>query len=122
MSMIDHPDHYTKLGVEVIDIIRYFDFRTGNAVKYLLRAPFKGSHIDDLKKCLWYLDDLLNNNPKKWFAIVLTPEQAQKIQDTKRALVIRGFTKYMYALDDILAGEFKSARDRISMILRIMDK
>lgn len=64
---VNHPSHYTWLkklcGVEVIDITKYMDFCTGNAVKYLLRAGHKSEkgysdrqkYIEDLKKAIWYI-------------------------------------------------------------------
>lgn len=54
MSNVDHPKHYTALGFEVWDIVKHLDFATGNVVKYILRAPFKGRPVEDLKKALWY--------------------------------------------------------------------
>lgn len=66
---VDHPSHYTwikkKCGIEVIDITRWLDFNTGNAVKYLLRAGHKLEEgmsakektIQDLKKAVWYIND-----------------------------------------------------------------
>lgn len=66
---VNHPDHYTwlkeKLGIEVIDLTREFDFDIGNAIKYILRAGHKHSAalsdmekaIEDYKKAVWYLND-----------------------------------------------------------------
>lgn len=66
-DMVHNPDHYTQmkktLGVEVIDIIEHTynkDFLLGNALKYLLRAPYKGNKTQDLKKCIWYINRYLN--------------------------------------------------------------
>lgn len=68
---VNHPSHYTwlkeKCGIEVIDITRWLDFDTGNAVKYLLRAGYKEEEgysakqkeIEDLKKAIWYIEDKL---------------------------------------------------------------
>lgn len=66
---VNHPNHYTwlkeKCGIEVIDITRWLDFDTGNAIKYLLRAGHKSEEgmtnkektIQDLKKAVWYIQD-----------------------------------------------------------------
>lgn len=68
-NKVSHPSHYTwlkeKCGIEVIDITRWLDFDTGNAVKYLLRAGHKSEEgmtnkektIQDLKKAVWYIQD-----------------------------------------------------------------
>ena len=64
-----HPSHYTYLkelcGVEVIDIVRHFDFDTGNALKYIFRCGRKNEMgyddiekaIEDIDKAIFYLND-----------------------------------------------------------------
>lgn len=73
---VNHPSHYTwlkeKCGIEVIDITRWLDFDTGNAVKYLLRAGYKSEEgmsikektIQDLEKAVWYIKDKINQLKK----------------------------------------------------------
>ena len=45
MDNVNHPSHYSwlkdKCGIEPIDIIRYFDFNLGNALKYIMRCNHK---------------------------------------------------------------------------------
>ena len=53
---IDHPQHYNKLPIECIDVVQYFNFCMGNAIKYIWRADFKGNALEDLKKARWYID------------------------------------------------------------------
>ena len=50
--------HYQTAAFEPIEIIEAYGlgFNLGNAIKYILRAPFKGSFKDDLKKSIWYLE------------------------------------------------------------------
>lgn len=58
---VTKPEHYSlgmPEGVEVIDIIEsqnatYF---MGNVIKYVLRAKYKGSQVQDLEKAAFYLD------------------------------------------------------------------
>ena len=54
---VNHPSHYTShpSGVEIIELTEGMGFCLGNAVKYLSRAPYKGKHLEDLRKCVWYL-------------------------------------------------------------------
>lgn len=47
--------HYTQLRHEVIELAKWLDFTWGNVVKYLLRAPFKGDTIGDLRKAIDYI-------------------------------------------------------------------
>jgi hypothetical protein len=60
---VNHPAHYTnpKWPYEVIDLTEQLDFVLGNAVKYVLRAPYKGNEVEDLEKAKWYLDRYISN-------------------------------------------------------------
>lgn len=57
MSNVNHPKHYNQ-GIEPIDIIESWDlnFSLGNAIKYILRAPYKNNELEDLEKAKWYLE------------------------------------------------------------------
>ena len=59
MSQIN-PLHYRggPLEGECIDYSRQMGFSQGNAFKYVWRAGHKGDVAVDLKKALWYLEDL----------------------------------------------------------------
>lgn len=58
---VEHPDHYTWLPVEAIEITERFNFCMGNALKYIIRADHKGNPIEDLKKARFYIDRELAN-------------------------------------------------------------
>lgn len=55
---VNHPQHYSGNGVEVIDAIEAWElnFSRGNAVKYIARAGKKNDEIEDLKKAKWYIE------------------------------------------------------------------
>lgn len=57
---VTRPAHYGGEAnpFEPIKVIEHYGlgFCLGNAVKYILRAPFKGATIDDLRKARWYID------------------------------------------------------------------
>lgn len=53
---VNHPKHYMQYKYEVIELTQHCNFVMGNALKYILRSPFKGSEIEDLKKAVWYLN------------------------------------------------------------------
>ena len=64
---VNHPGHYqSENGMEVIDVIRAFTkdlngaeaFDIGNVIKYVLRYKKKNG-IEDLKKAVWYLNDVI---------------------------------------------------------------
>ena len=58
---VSHPSHYNQ-GIEAIDIIESWNlnFSLGNAIKYILRSPYKGKQIEDLEKARWYIDREIN--------------------------------------------------------------
>jgi hypothetical protein len=68
VDLISHPPHYTAGKVEVIDYILQVcaDYPgnqaplVGNVIKYLSRAPFKGTKDKDLQKAQWYLNKLVS--------------------------------------------------------------
>lgn len=66
---INHPSHYTKGGIETIDVIEAWGlgFCLGNTVKYISRAGRKdpGKLLEDLKKARWYLDREISTLEKK---------------------------------------------------------
>lgn len=71
MDNVNHPNHYTKGGVECIEGIKAATegltgmeaFCTGNAIKYLWRWKWKNG-AEDIKKAIWYLQRLLKEISK----------------------------------------------------------
>jgi len=57
---VNSPNHYTAGGVEVIDFIeaKDFNYRLGNAIKYISRAGKKDpkTYVQDLQKAIWYIE------------------------------------------------------------------
>ncbi len=65
-DLVNHPSHYTKGDIECIDAIKasmdekeFIGYLKGNALKYLWRYEDKGG-VQDLFKCLWYLNKLIS--------------------------------------------------------------
>ena len=56
-DVINHPAHYTRYPVEVIELTEHLNFCRGNAVKYITRAGLKdpNTEIEDLRKAAWYI-------------------------------------------------------------------
>lgn len=67
---VNNPKHYAMankhLVLEPIDICEKYSFCQGNAIKYLLRYENKNG-VEDLKKALWYLNRIINENLKTWY-------------------------------------------------------
>lgn len=53
---VNHPDHYTRWPVEVINLTERETFLIGNVLKYVLRAGFKSDNTreEDMAKARWY--------------------------------------------------------------------
>ena len=66
MDRVNHPSHYTFADIEPIDVIEAWGlgFHLGNVVKYVARADYKGSSIEDLKKAAWYLNREIQRREK----------------------------------------------------------
>jgi len=47
---MSHPS-----GIEPIQITRYETFLRGNIIKYVMRAPYKGHELADMRKAMDYL-------------------------------------------------------------------
>lgn len=63
-----NPSHYNQGNMEVIDAIEglCLGFHEGNVLKYMARAKFKGSEIEDLQKAHWYLLRLLASKKQEF--------------------------------------------------------
>jgi len=65
-DIVNHPPHYTAGGIETIDIMQaklskeeFIGYLKGCVMKYILRAGKKTETLEDLKKCQWYLNKLI---------------------------------------------------------------
>jgi hypothetical protein len=62
-----NPEHYKRGGIETIKYIgakltsvEYEGYLRGNVLKYISRYSDKNG-VEDLLKCRWYLDELINH-------------------------------------------------------------
>lgn len=65
---VEHPNHYNQNCIECFDVIKaaigevgFNSFCYGNVLKYLFRANYKGSYMEDLKKAMFYLKEIIGN-------------------------------------------------------------
>lgn len=67
IDMVNHPQHYSAHGIEPIDYIESHDlnFNLGNVIKYISRAPYKGTELEDLKKAKWFLEREIKKHDKQ---------------------------------------------------------
>ena len=65
----DGPDYYKRGGTDVWDFVREqgLNFHLGNAIKYICRAGYKDSKIQDLEKAIHYLNNELHHEKDLYF-------------------------------------------------------
>lgn len=63
---VDHPSHYTRWPVEVINLTEREGFLYGNTLKYSLRAGSKAgsAYEEDMAKAAWYAARYVDNIAK----------------------------------------------------------
>ena len=63
------PEYYKRGSTDVWDFIRDqgLNFHLGNAIKYICRAGYKDSKIQDLEKAIHYLTNELDNEKDLYF-------------------------------------------------------
>ena len=61
--MAKGPSYYQRGTIDVWDFIRQqeLNFHLGNAIKYICRAGYKDSKIQDLEKAIHYLENELHH-------------------------------------------------------------
>ena len=65
----DGPNYYKRGSTDVWDFIRDqgLNFHLGNAIKYICRAGYKDSKIQDLEKAIHYLENELDHEKNLYF-------------------------------------------------------
>lgn len=117
-DMVNHPKHYTQYKHEVIDLTSCFDFVTGNAIKYLLRAADKNG-VEDLEKAVWYLN-YGAENPE---GVTLSkPCGVVELAETYGNPIVTDLVRGIYQsrADDNgdIATAFKRASDKVAMLIK----
>jgi hypothetical protein len=57
---VTSPAHYTSHPIEVINLSRRLCGPLAQIVQYVMRAHLKGAELQDLRKALFYADDLIS--------------------------------------------------------------
>lgn len=65
MDAVEKPAHYNNGSIEAIEYIKqqtgtgFDDYLYGNAIKYLHRYRYKGKPVEDLRKAVWYINRMI---------------------------------------------------------------
>lgn len=115
-----NPSHYkTKSGVQCIDITDAYTFCIGNAIKYAWRAGQKDKMLQDLEKCLWYIDRSLKT--KDFLRIDKRSDYYQEAQESfKKFLNSQPEQIYLnqwILVSSLMSLNLEKAREYLSNIL-----
>ena len=92
MSDSINPEHYKKGGIETIEYLEakmtseeFYGFIKGNALKYISREGLKSDKltdkIDDCKKAIWYLEQMIKVHQKEIAVLEAKVKQDKWIDD-----------------------------------------
>ena len=128
---ITAPSHYTQYPVQPIEITRHLGFLLGNAVKYVLRAPYKGG-VEDCDKALQYLDweAQTPGAALSWLTTEIVRDHIETLCDClaqiepdgpEQADILQLQAQFLMNLDDLLASTTATFREgaRKSMCIDI---
>ena len=61
---VNHPSHYARYRFECEpkDLTKYLPHPLASAIEYIIRAPFKGSELEDLQKARFWLLEFVNTD------------------------------------------------------------
>ena len=90
--MAKGPSYYQRGSTDVWDFIREqgLNFHLGNAIKYICRAGYKDSKIQDLEKAIHYLENELTHEKDLYFRAsqgISYPVQPEIITDERQAFL-----------------------------------
>lgn len=105
---VNHPRHYTMLPHEVIEVVGDLDFCTGNALKYLMRAPYKHHTREDLQKALWYVTYAFKHHRPLPRIPAIVMEKGYE-----NAIAMKGWTYITCAILNLLSGNRGQAMQNI---------
>jgi hypothetical protein len=98
-DVIKSPSHYTShpSGIEPIEISKHETFIRGNIIKYVMRAPYKGNELQDLRKAAQYL---------AWEIERVEAEQAKAKDPELERLKIENLKQHRYTYPSSNSGYY----------------
>jgi len=90
--MAKGPSYYQRGSTDVWYFIREqgLNFHLGNAIKYICRAGYKDSKIQDLEKAIHYLENELTHEKDLYFRAsqgISYPVQPEIVNDERQAIL-----------------------------------
>lgn len=127
-DLINNPNHYAQAGttIEPIDILRYCPFDLGNCIKYILRAPYKGTTEQDYLKAdrylTWVIESIFANSEEPYTTWFATYGLLLKKFDAFKGISL-DFVDFIEYIDNILHDNLEHVPGRYARreITRIKD-
>jgi len=104
------PFHYNQYPHEVIELTECLGFCLGNAVKYILRSPFKGKEVEDLQKAIWYIERLRNSAADLQTEFLIGEDDFEELQELAK-------TYRTPIVDVLIAAAWDNDRDELASIM-----
>ena len=107
---VEHPLHYNQYPHEVIELTENLGFCLGNAVKYILRAPFKGKEVEDLQKAVWYLKRLMNSAADLQTEFLIGEDDFEELQELAKTFATP-------IVDVLIDAAWDNDRDELAAVI-----
>lgn len=113
-----NPNHYKTNNVECIEIAELFPYTLGNAIKYAWRAGLKDNLIQDLNKCLWYVNRALDNGDdfvdEKFFRLARRKFSQVDLSEFKR------YRHHYAILHSLTLTDVEQAKDYLTQTIQAL--
>ena len=102
---VTSPAHYTSHRIEVIKLSRRLCGPLAQIVQYVMRAHLKGEELQDLRKALFWTDDLIKTMAKEQVKLAcmdepdFTPSEFTRQMTDGRGRIIRAAWAAAWARD-----------------------
>ena len=108
---VNHPAHYADhYPHEVIELTECLGFCLGNAVKYILRSPFKGKELEDLQKAVWYLKRLMNSAADLQVEFLIGEDDFEELQELAKTFATP-------IVDVLIDAAWDNDRDELAAVI-----
>jgi len=125
---VTSPAHYTSHPIEVINLSRRLCGPLAQIVQYVMRAHLKGEELQDLRKALFWTDDLIATmNDRRVMLACMTEPDFSMAEFTRqmqygRGRIIRMAWLAAWARDVKVSGRcVEAVRDAIAAEIALME-
>jgi len=125
---VTSPAHYTSHPIEIINISRRLCGPLAQIVQYVMRAHLKGEELQDLRKALFWTDDLIKTMAKEPVTLAcmakpdFTPSEFTRQMRERRGRIVRRAMEAAWSGNNFLRKwELRHMRDDIAAEIARME-